>query len=676
LKETTPEVVFRRSLLTVSTIVAACAFFAAPGTAARQTQQQPAPVFRSRVDSISVNVTVTDKQGKPVTDLKPEEFEIREAGTPQAIDSFRFIQTPVSETRALEPPRQILSQADMSRETANPQNRIFLIFLDDYHTREANSIFVRKELADWVRTLTSRDLVALLYPWQHALAATFSVDHEGTAAAIRTFKGRKYDYRAMNADEERFAHRPREEQEQIRNEMTTRTLQSACAYLATLRDGRKTLLFVSEGMFAELPAGVRTISDFAAPTGTTAAQRAGVPQGAGYFRSVDLLIRMRPLIQAAARGNTAIYPLDPRGLTSSEFVAGDSVGGDAGRNILAESIDGLRIIADETDGRAFIGRNTFLPDLQKMVEEVSAYYLLGYTSTFAHRDGKFHEIQVRVNRKDVEVRARKGYWAYTDDELKKASEPPKPGLPTEVNEALAVLTRNVEPASRQDVLLWIGSTRGEAERAQVTLAWEAPPGILSSGTDRIDQISVVATAGSEAVFKAEVPRDPAALRPSGRISFPSPAGSIRIRVTPQNARGQKLDTIELSHSVPDYSSPTVTLTSPQIYRGRTAFDLNAIRKAASPIPSASRLFSRTERLIVRFDAFGAGTAPPAVKLRLLSREGKPLMDLPAPTLLSGNQFEAEINLNVCNPPGDFILEFTASSGTETSVTLVAIRVRS
>jgi hypothetical protein len=454
----------------------------------------------------------------------------------------------------------------------------------------------------------------------------------------------------MNADEARFAHLPPAQQDQIRNDTTMRTLQSACSLLASLRDGRKTILFVSEGMYAP-------------PSG-----------GPGQsFRSVDLLLQMRPFLQVANRGNTAIYPLDPRGLASSEFPSG--AGSDAGRSILTESIEGLRVIAAETGGRALIGRNVFLPDLQKLIEEVSAYYLLGYTSTFAHRDGKFHEIQVKVNRKDVDVRARKGYWAYTEDEMRKASEPPKPGLPADVTEALATLTRNVEPASRQDVLLWLGSARGEAERAQVTLVWEAPPGILSSGTDRIDQISIVATAGSETVLTAAVPRDPAALRPSGKISFPAPAGAIRVRVTPQNARGQKLDTIELSDSVPDYSSPNVTLTAPHLFRARTAFDISTIRKAASPVPSVSRLFSRTERLLVRVDAYGPGTVPPAVKMRLLSREGKSLMDLPAPTLLSGNQFEAEINLAVCNPPGDYILEFTASSGTDVSIRLLAIRVR-
>lgn len=668
-------------------MVAACAVVTAQSTGARPAQtptptppasqqdpQQP-PVFRTRIDSIAVNVTVTDKQGKLVTDLKPEEFEIRESGKPQTIESFRFIQTEVTETRGLEPPRQILSEQDQAREAANPQNRIFLIFLDDYHTRDVNALYIRKELARWVQGLTSHDLVALLYPWQPAVAATLSVDHDGTAAAIMKFRGRKYDYRSMNADEDRYAHYPPETQEQIRNDTTIRTLQSACSLLATLRDGRKTLLYVSEGLFANMPAGVRVNSNFSPPITPGTNAKTGPETSYEYFRSSDLQIHMQDIFRVATRGNTAIYTVDPRGLATSEFNAGDNVGVDADRAILTESIDNLRLIADQTGGRAIVGGNNPLPDLQKMVEEAGAYYLLGYTSTLAPRDGKFHEIQVRVNRKDVVVSARKGYWAYTEEETRKASEPPKAGLPAEVTQALDVLADNVEPASRHDVLLWLGSTRGTAERAQVTLAWETPPGVLSTGTDHVEQIAVVATVGAETVFKGDVPRDPSSLRPAGKISFTAPAGSLRVRVTPQNGRSQKLDTTELTDVVPDYSAPGPIITAPQIFRARTPFEIGTIRKSLAPIPVATRLFSRTERLLVRFDAYGPTAAPPQVSLRLLSREGKPFADLPAPVLLSGNTFEVEVNLAVCSPPGDFILEFTAAAGSDKTVKLFAIRVK-
>ena len=59
-----------------------------PGT---QGEGQP-PTFRGGIDSISVDVIVTDEQGQPVTDLTAEDFEIREEGKAQSVQTFRFVQ--------------------------------------------------------------------------------------------------------------------------------------------------------------------------------------------------------------------------------------------------------------------------------------------------------------------------------------------------------------------------------------------------------------------------------------------------------------------------------------------------------------------------------------------------------------------------------------------------------
>ena len=127
--------------------------------------QDPAqqPVFRTRVDSVSVDVIVTDRQGQPVKDLKAEDFEIRESGKPQSVETFRFIEI----DDGLDDPlaqRPILSMNDQKRETAREDNRLFVIFLDDYHTRLGNAMALRQRLANWVSRLGPRDLVAVAYP--------------------------------------------------------------------------------------------------------------------------------------------------------------------------------------------------------------------------------------------------------------------------------------------------------------------------------------------------------------------------------------------------------------------------------------------------------------------------------------------------------------------------------
>jgi hypothetical protein len=72
------------------------------------------------------------------------------------------------------------------------------------------------------------------------------------------FTGRKYDYTPKNAMEERYTSSPPETQERMRNDLTISALEGLCLFMGALRDGRKTILYVSEGLSSALPAGVAT----------------------------------------------------------------------------------------------------------------------------------------------------------------------------------------------------------------------------------------------------------------------------------------------------------------------------------------------------------------------------------------------------------------------------------
>ena len=169
----------------------------AGGPAARAGQDPPPqdppivdpqlPVFRGGVDSISVDVRVTERSGKPITDLTAADFEIREAGRLQAITTFKLIQIDDGyDDPSLR--RDVTTLADQERETAREDNRLLAIFLDDYHVRDMNAVRIREQLAEFVRGLGPRDLVALATPTSSMRALTFSRRHEQTAAAILNFK--------------------------------------------------------------------------------------------------------------------------------------------------------------------------------------------------------------------------------------------------------------------------------------------------------------------------------------------------------------------------------------------------------------------------------------------------------------------------------------------------------
>jgi hypothetical protein len=127
----------------------AAGLWAAVGTSARTPQGQGTagtaqqPTFRSRIDSVSVDVSVSDKQGRPVVDLQASDFEIRESKQLQKVEAFKLIR--VDDAAPPDPMRTTLSDQDQERELARDGTRLIVIYLDDYHTSKV-----------WAATTSSR----------------------------------------------------------------------------------------------------------------------------------------------------------------------------------------------------------------------------------------------------------------------------------------------------------------------------------------------------------------------------------------------------------------------------------------------------------------------------------------------------------------------------------------
>ena len=644
----------------------------APATAGGQPPQGQVPVFRGGVDSVLVDVVVTDRDGRAVTDLTQADFEIKESGKAQTVDTFRLIRT----DDGLDDPaaqREILSFDDQRRETAREANRLFVLFLDDYHVRRGNSMRVKEELAKFLLTLSAHDLVAVATPLSIMSGMTFSRNHAATASVVRDFVGRKFDYTPMNAIEAQYQQMGPEAQEQFRNDMVMRGLQNLCEQLGSLRDGRKTILYVSEGMSGSLPTGVRTRGGYYGPQTINRGNDPNL-QSRDFFEQASVLNNMNRVFGAASRNNVSIYTLDPRGLANFEYGVEEDVTTADDRRFLQESIDLLRVVAEETDGRAIVGRNDPIPQLQQMVRDGSTYYMLGYVSTLAPRDGKFHEIEVRVKRPGVEVRARKGYWAYTAEDVTRMSAPAKPAASAEVTEALDALSTTIDGARARAVRTWTGAVRGAGPNAVVTFVWETGTATTpAEANETVDHLTITAHAisGTE-LFKGQVPRDQAPGRNGGQVTFEAPAGTVDIRLTAENANGRRLDTDQVSLLVPDFTGTGPLISTPFVYRGRTARDLQAVRTATAPAVTLRRMFSRTERLLLRFGAYGPAGTTPKVTLRLLNSKGDSLATLPDPVRV-GELFEGEVVLSSF-PPGDYLVEITADVNTEVAKQLLAIRV--
>ncbi len=675
------QTVFRSAALGVWLAAGAAALAAQASQAPPQAQppQPQRPVFGARIDSVSVDVIVTDRQGRPVTDLTAADFEVTENRKPQTIDTFKLIQI----DDAVDPDparnREIRSLQDQERELQRDDVRVIVIYLDDYHTRLGNSMAIRERLARFVRDLNPRDLVAIMTPLLPTSALTFSRNHDATARQIMAFTGRKYDYTPKHPVEEVYRYLTAEQIEQLRNQIVTSGLEGLCVYLGSVRDARKSVIYVSEGMLGRLPPGVATTGLYGGGMGTAtppqsiqqqlAASGAVTPGGGVQSADLYLLDLLKRVFYAAARSNTAFYPLDPRGLAVSEFDIRDSGDMRAGLEALRQSMDTLHILADNTDGRAIVNSNDPQPALQQVLRDGSAYYLIGYTSTEAPRDGQFHPIRVSVKRPNVEVRHRAGYWAYSDEDVARASRPSFT-RPLEVERAFDVIA---EPAAGRAIRAWWTSDRREDGRTDVTLVWEA---LRPAGPGVPAQVTVTASApAGDLIWRGRVARaTDAAGRVAGRVTFPAPPGPLVVRLAAEDADGERLDTDEREIVVPDFTGVAAFVTTPQIFRARTARDVQTLRAAAAPLPATDRQFTRLERLLVRFNVYLPGAVTPAPTLKLLNRNGDVLSTWPV-TMDAARGAEAEVSLAGV-PPGEYLLEAAASDAPDATKVLVAFRITS
>ena len=686
---------------------------ATPPPAGQTPERAQQPPIRTGINFVRVDVIVTDGKGQPVMDLKPDEFAVSEDGKPQKVEQFSVVKIDAVEQTAARPTTAIRTDFDEEREAARSDVRLFVLLLDDYHVRRGNDMAVRKPLAEFIlNQLDPADMVAIMYPLTPVADIRFSRDRNAMVGAIERFEGRKFNYQPRNVFEEQYAYYPAQTVERVRNQVTMGALKAAAVRLGGLREGRKSIIFVSEGFTTTLPAQLNDpiaalpgvgnpVSRRPLPT-TPASDMAN--QRLDFMNQTDLMNDMRDVFDVANRQNTSIYPVDPRGLAAVEYGINEGVAQTQDRNHLNASLDTLRNLASNTDGRAIINRNDLAMGMKQIIRDSSGYYLIGYTSTQAPTDGKFHEIKVRVNRRGLDVRARKGYWAFTAAEAARAAAPPKPDAPAAVTAALNSIA---EPERGRPARFWIGTARGGSGQTRVTFTWEpiTPlPGAPNDPNSQAARIALTASApDGRQLYKGRVPEEgtaaaapapPAATTPpsatgssasgtpaaagasaapgGGVVQFEAPPGQVQLRIVVEGPRGQVVDSISRELTLPDFSRVQVALATPRVYRGRTVRDLNLIKANPAAVPTADREFSRTDRLLVRTEAYTPGEAVPAMTARLLNRGGGKMADLP---VVAGQAGAGDIELPLSSlPTGDYLIEINAKTEAGTAQEMIAFKV--
>jgi VWFA-related protein len=657
-----------------------------PPPAQQPPAEPPQPTFRTGVNFVRVDAIVTDRQGAPVVDLTQADFEVLEDGKPQTLESFRFIKvdtlTPVAVS-----PRPIRTRADEESAASNEDSRIFVFFLDDYHVRLGNSMGARKPLVEFVQnSVGANDLLGVMYPLTPIDSVSLTRDHQAVMRILEKFEGRKFNYEPRNDIENRYALYPAEVVERIRRQVSLSAIEGLSVKLGALREGRKAVIVVSEGYTAVLPPQLRdpvaTMPGMGNPNrrNPAAGENSITEDRADMAGQMDLQREMEDVFAAANRSNTALYTVDPRGLATGEFDIDENVNMRRSNESLRQTQDTLRVLADQTDGRAIVNRNDLARALKQIVVDSSAYYLLGYNSSQAPQDGKFHEIKVRVKRPGTQVRARKGYWALNATETARATAPPKPGPPPAVSKALSAIS---EPTRGRFVRTWIGHSRGANGKTKVTLVLEPLPPTPGMRRDEVTSVSVIAaSAEGEVYFRGQVPDKDAAATNGGTtalakgtsLSFDVPPGRVQLRMSIQGVSAA-LDSDDREVVVPDLTTTDVAFATPKVFVARNALEFRALAKNPDASPTADRDFRRTDRLVVRAEAYAPGNALVKVAAKLLNKQGQALADVPISAPAAPTDPHV-VDLPLASlAPGEYLLELSAAAeGASAATQLIPFRV--
>ena len=377
--------------------------------------QQPPITFRAEINYVEVDARVLDPGGKFVPGLKPEDFQVFEDGKPQKVTAFSLVNIPVERAeRPLFASKPI--EPDVRNNLQGQDGRIYVIVLDDMHTAALRSQRIKLAARQFIeRYVGANDMVAVVHTSGRGDAGQeFTNSQARLLAAVDKFMGRKLRSETLNKIDDVNARAgsplasdaPRDIDDMERGFNARNTLDSMrnlAEYLGNIRGRRKAIILFGEGIDYNIYNFINQ-------------------NPADNSQATVVIEATREMIGAATRANVAVYGVDPRGLGAGfdDLASVQSLPDDTSLGLGTSSIfnevrlgqDSLRVLSEETGGFATVNNNDFLTAFQRIVDDNSSYYVMGYYSTNDRRDGRFRKIDVRLKDKPgYVVRARKGYVA-------------------------------------------------------------------------------------------------------------------------------------------------------------------------------------------------------------------------------------------------------------------------
>ncbi len=583
--------------------------------------QQADYTFHVQTELVLVNVTVRDKNGNSVRGLKPSDFTILEDGKPQKVVSFdvedvdavatQDVAQAKALTSPLSQPANPAAAAPPAAGASNPfKDRRLIVLFFDLSAMEPDEIdraiasaehYVDTQMApaDLVSivSLGSALLVNQDFTGDHALLKkqlqAFSAGsgqgfEEGTTG---TTEGTPDNGQAFTADDTEY--------NIFNTDRRLEALRSVAEKLSHL-DQKKSLIYFSSGM-----------------------DRTGIENQS----------ELRAATNAAVRANLAIYTMDLRGLQA--LVAGgeaqnaslrgtSAYSGQATINSLNSNFttqETLVTLASDTGGRAFLDSNDFGQVFKGVQQDTSTYYLVGYRSTNAARDGRYRRITVKVNVPGVKVDFRRGYYAPADYQHS-TKEDKELQLQQELSSEL--------PTTDLPLYLAAAYFRMEANKFYIPISLVVPgseiPFTRSSDRDKatLDVIGVVTDSEKHPVTQirdtVKLAVDTSSEVQKKNVQYDTglslPPGKFHLKFVVRENQTGRMGSFETDLNVPDLKSQPLKMSTIVL-----ASQLQPAKKGASPnplirdgseiVPNVTHVFSSGQHLRLYYEVYDPGIAKPS-----------------------------------------------------------------
>ena len=367
---------------------------------------------------------------------------------------------------------------------------------------------------------------------------------------------------------------------------------------------------------------------------------------AGMQRSgEDNQVELRSAINAAVRAHVSIYSVDTRGLQAvvpggdATQASGRGTALFSGRGVaqqfsrLSASQDTLGSLASDTGGRAFMDSNDFAPAFERVQRDMSAYYLLGYSTSNLNKDGRFRTIRVRVKRPGTKVEARGGYFADRDFQHTARTD-----RETQLQEQLF----SAVSATDLPVLVNAGYYRMAADKYYVPLSLAVPGSAIPIPAEKdkdklaLDVLGVVSDEQGRPVGRIRqtlnLPAGSTGTLTSRQVLYQSavtlPPGRFSVKVVVRENTSGLMGSFEAPVIVPELKQAPLkvssVLLSTQLQAAKDSKDNPLIRNGEQLVPNLTHIIGKDQKMFFYYEVYDPASAEniPAVRTSLAFYRGK------------------------------------------------------